>query len=45
MRLVAQLMDFFEKIGEGGSPEEANKLFGAPQTTLEQWCKKQSGTA
>lgn len=44
MRFIAQLMNFFEKTGEGGNPTEANNLLGAPQTTLEKWCESQSKT-
>lgn len=45
LRFVAGLMRFFEKVGEGGDPTEANELLGAPTTTLEQWCKEQRDIA
>ncbi|NOY06645.1 MAG: SDR family NAD(P)-dependent oxidoreductase [Chlorobi bacterium] len=45
IQLIADLMGFFEKAGEGGDPSEANALLGAPTTTLEQWCAKQRGGA
>jgi len=41
LQSVAALMSFFEKVGEGGDPSEANDLLGAPTTTLEQWCEGQ----
>ncbi|NOX87385.1 MAG: SDR family NAD(P)-dependent oxidoreductase, partial [Calditrichaeota bacterium] len=45
LQLVAGLMKFFEKVGEGGDPSEANDLLGAPTTTLEQWCEEQRNVA
>ena len=42
---IAELMKFFEKVGEGGDPSEANDLLGAPATTLEQWSREQRNTA
>lgn len=41
LQFITELMRYFEKVGEGGDPAEANKLLGAPATTLEQWCKRQ----
>lgn len=41
LQFITELMRYFEKVGEGGDPTEANKLLGAPKTTLEQWCKRQ----
>ncbi len=38
MQFIAELMNFFDKVGERGDPAEANTLLGAPITTLEQWC-------
>jgi uncharacterized protein YbjT (DUF2867 family) len=37
---MAVLMKHYENWGEDGSPEEANKLLGAPQMTLKDWCEK-----
>lgn len=37
---TAILMGHYERHGEDGSPEEANRLLGAPTTTLKEWCKK-----
>jgi uncharacterized protein YbjT (DUF2867 family) len=38
---MSMLMTHYEKWGEDGSPEEANRLLGAPQITLKEWCQKQ----
>ncbi len=40
LQFISELMGFFKKVGEGGNPQEANKLLGAPMTTLNQWCEK-----
>lgn len=45
LQFISELMGFFEKVGEGGSPQEANKLLSAPTMTLDQWCKKQRNVA
>jgi uncharacterized protein YbjT (DUF2867 family) len=37
LRLAAELMGYFEKVGEMGDPTEANELLGAPTTTLDAW--------
>lgn len=37
---LATLMGHYERHGEDGSPEEANRLLGAPRTTLKEWCEK-----
>jgi len=31
------LMAYFEQVGELGDPAETNRLFGAPETTLQDW--------
>ena len=41
LQVITELMKLFEKVCEGGYPEEANELLGASTTTIEQWCKKQ----
>jgi uncharacterized protein YbjT (DUF2867 family) len=33
----AELMAYFEQVGEMGDPAEANQLLGAPATTLDDW--------
>lgn len=45
LQFISELMRFFDKVGEGGDPAEANKLLGVPTTTLEQWCEKQRNLA
>ncbi len=46
LKFIAELMRFFEDVGEGkGNPEEANRLLGAPTTTLKQWCNEHRGAA
>jgi uncharacterized protein YbjT (DUF2867 family) len=37
---MATLMRHYERHGEDGSPDEANRLLGAPQSTLRAWCEK-----
>ena len=39
-RSMSTLMGHYERHGEDGSPEEANRLLGAPQITLKEWCEK-----
>ena len=37
---ISTLMGHYERHGEDGSPEEANRLLGAPKITLKEWCEK-----
>ncbi len=37
LRAAADLMGYFEKVGEPGDPTEANEMLGAPTTTLDAW--------
>lgn len=37
---MATLMGHFERWGEDGSPDEANRLLGAAQVTLKEWCQR-----
>jgi len=39
---MAVLMTHYEKHGEDGVPDEANRLLGAPTTTLKEWCNKRN---
>ena len=39
---TATLMGHYERHGEDGSPEEANRLLGKPTTTLMEWCNKRT---
>jgi uncharacterized protein YbjT (DUF2867 family) len=36
----AELMAYFEEVGEKGDPAEANQLLGAPSTTLDAWIER-----
>ena len=45
LKSVSQLMAYFEKTAERGDPAEANKLLGAPQTTLAQWIAARKSSA
>ena len=38
---AVRLIAYFDKVGELGDPSEANQLFGAPSTTLDEWCMTQ----
>lgn len=35
---TANLMGHYERYGEDGSPDEANRLLGTPRVTLKEWC-------
>jgi uncharacterized protein YbjT (DUF2867 family) len=37
---MSTLMGHYERHGEDGSPEESNRLLGAPTTTIKEWCEK-----
>ena len=37
----AELMAYFQKVGEPGDPAQANQLLGAPTTTLDAWIEQQ----
>lgn len=46
LKFIAELMRFFEDVGEGkGNPGEANRLLGKPTTTLKQWCNERRSAA
>lgn len=38
---IIQLMEATEKVGEIGDPAEANRIFGAPAITVQEWCQRQ----
>jgi uncharacterized protein YbjT (DUF2867 family) len=40
-----QLMALMQRVGERGDPTEANRLLGAPATTLRQWCEQRRARA
>jgi NADH dehydrogenase len=37
LKAALELMAYFERVGELGDPTETNELFGAPETTLQDW--------
>jgi uncharacterized protein YbjT (DUF2867 family) len=41
LRSTLQLMKAMQHLGERGDPYEANKMLGAPTTTLRRWCEEQ----
>lgn len=41
MRRTLQIMQVLQHAGEFGDPSEANRLLGAPTTTLRAWCEQQ----
>ena len=45
LKSVAEMMDYFKKVGEPGDPTEANQLLGAPAITLEDWMRLQQSQA
>jgi hypothetical protein len=36
----AELMAYFDQVGEMGDPAEANRLLGEPATTLDAWIEQ-----
>lgn len=42
LKNVLPAMAFFDRPHNEGDPSEANRLFGAPRTTLEEWARQQS---
>ena len=40
LRDTLDLMRVIQRVGERGDPTEANRLLGAPATTLRQWCEQ-----
>ncbi|HLW01968.1 MAG TPA: NAD(P)H-binding protein [Ktedonobacterales bacterium] len=41
MRRTVQMMRVLQRYGEIGDPSEANRILGAPTTTLRAWCEQQ----
>ncbi len=39
LRANLELMALLQRLGEQGDPAEANRLLGAPATTVRQWCE------
>ena len=40
MKFGSRLLAFCEEVDEGGDPTEANRILGAPKTTLDEWLKQ-----
>jgi uncharacterized protein YbjT (DUF2867 family) len=40
LKFFAELMAYFQKVGEPGNPKEANQILGAPTTTLADWIEQ-----
>jgi len=45
LRRAIALMRLLQRVGELGDPDEANRLLGAPTTTVAQWCRQQAAAA
>ncbi len=43
MKMGANMMAYFSKVGEPGDPAEANRLLGAPTTTMDEWLASKQG--
>lgn len=41
IRRTLQMMQVLRRTGEVGNPSEANRILGAPTTTLRAWCERQ----
>ncbi len=44
LKFFAELMAYFDEVGEMGDPTEANQLLGAPEITLDEWIEKRKDT-
>ena len=40
LKFASSLMAYFDKVGELGDPTEANRILGAPTTTLDAWIER-----
>jgi uncharacterized protein YbjT (DUF2867 family) len=40
LKMAAEMMAYFQKVGEPGDPSEANRLLGAPTITLDDWLER-----
>jgi uncharacterized protein YbjT (DUF2867 family) len=40
LKFYAEVMAYFDKVGELGDPTEANRILGAPTITLDEWLEK-----
>jgi uncharacterized protein YbjT (DUF2867 family) len=41
LKKILPFMRYMGRTPEGGDPDEANRLLGKPQMTLEQWCQRE----
>ena len=44
LRANLDLMALLERLGERGDPTEADRLLGAPATTVREWCEQQAAS-
>ena len=44
LRANLELMALLQRLGERGDPAEANRLLGAPTTTVGQWCQRHAAS-
>jgi uncharacterized protein YbjT (DUF2867 family) len=44
LRANLEVMALLQRLGERGDPAEANRLLGAPTTTVGQWCERQAAS-
>jgi uncharacterized protein YbjT (DUF2867 family) len=42
LRRTIELMRLMDEVGEVGDPSEANRILGAPSTTVRQWCERRA---
>jgi len=40
LKVVSEMMSYFEKVGESGGPANANDILGAPTITLDMWLER-----
>ncbi|MBE0593332.1 MAG: hypothetical protein IH616_13120 [Gemmatimonadales bacterium] len=45
LKFASALMAYFDRVGEPGDPTEANRLLGAPTTTLDAWLAERTTAA
>jgi uncharacterized protein YbjT (DUF2867 family) len=44
LRRTLELLRLMQRVGEVGDPGEANRLLGAPTTTLAEWCRRRAAS-
>ena len=44
LRANLELMGLLQRLGERGDPTEANRLLGAPTTTVREWCERRAAS-